>query len=102
LAALSSATLSLEDLLSHRFSFFSERVAILSFSSKDGISLFSDFVAIVCGRLQDGISLFSDFVAIVCGRLQDGISLFSDFVGNFSDTSTLSLFDLDSVEKKSK
>jgi hypothetical protein len=54
------------------------------------------------GRLQDGISLFSDFVAIVCGRLQDGISLFSDFVGNFSDTSTLSLFDLDSVEKKSK
>jgi hypothetical protein len=35
-------------------------------------------------------------------RLQDGISLFSDFVGNFSDTSTLSLFDLDSVEKKSK
>jgi hypothetical protein len=84
LAALSSATLSLEDLLSHRFSFFSERVAILSFSSKDGISLFSDFVAIVCGRLQDGISLFSDFV------------------GNFSDTSTLSLFDLDSVEKKSK
>jgi hypothetical protein len=92
LAALLSATLSLEDLLSHRFSFFSERVAILSFSSK----------VVICGRLLDGISLFSDFVAIVCGRLLDGISLFSNLVGNFSDTSTLSLFDLDSVEKKSK